>query len=69
MEQVPKEGRALDLDDVDIKDLLETGKVVLERSVLKEMMERHQSDHLFLRKAGHNYFNLLREKLKFGERA
>ncbi len=28
-----------------------------------------QSDHLFLRKVGHNYFSLLREKLKFGERA
>uniref|UniRef100_A0A8H7NK49 Large ribosomal subunit protein uL4m n=2 Tax=Bionectria ochroleuca TaxID=29856 RepID=A0A8H7NK49_BIOOC len=44
MEQVPWEGRALDLEDVDIKDLLETGKVVMERSVLKEMIERHQSD-------------------------
>ncbi|KAM5344723.1 hypothetical protein ACJ41O_010585 [Fusarium nematophilum] len=44
MEQVPREGRALDLEDVDVKDLLETGKVVLERSVLKEMIEQHQSD-------------------------
>ncbi|KAF4991713.1 hypothetical protein FDECE_13944 [Fusarium decemcellulare] len=44
MEQVPWEGRALDLEDVDVKDLLETGKVVLERSVLKEMIEQHQSD-------------------------
>lgn len=44
MEQVPWEGHALDLDDVDVKDLLETGKVVMERSVLKEMIERHQSD-------------------------
>lgn len=32
-------------------------------------VERHSSDHLFLRKVGHNYFSLLREKLKFGERA
>jgi NAD+ kinase len=32
-------------------------------------VERHPSDHLFLRKVGHNYFSLLREKLKFGERA
>jgi NAD+ kinase len=32
-------------------------------------VERHASDHLFLRKVGHNYFSLLREKLKFGERA
>lgn len=44
MEQVPTEGRALDLPDVDIKDLLETGKVVMERSVLREMIEQHQSD-------------------------
>lgn len=44
MEQIPGEGRALDYDDVDVKDLLETGKVVMERSVLKEMIERHQSD-------------------------
>ena len=28
-----------------------------------------ECDHLFLRKVGHNYFSLLREKLKFGERA
>lgn len=44
MEQVPREGRALDYEQVDVKDLLETGKVVLERSVLKEMIEQHQSD-------------------------
>lgn len=44
MEQVPWEGRALDLEDVDVKDLLEDGKVILERSVLKEMIDQHQSD-------------------------
>lgn len=44
MEQVPTEGRVLDLPEVDIKDLLETGKVVMERSVLREMIEQHQSD-------------------------
>ena len=32
-------------------------------------VERHSYDHLFLRKVGHNYFNVLKEKLKFGERA
>lgn len=32
-------------------------------------VERHDCDHLFLRKVGHNYFSLLKEKLKFGERA
>jgi len=32
-------------------------------------VSRDSSDHLFLRRAGYNYFNLLKEKLKFGERA
>jgi NAD+ kinase len=32
-------------------------------------VERHSADHLFLRKVGHNFFSLLKEKLKFGERA
>jgi len=32
-------------------------------------VDRHACDHLFLRKVGHNFFSLLREKLKFGERA
>ena len=32
-------------------------------------LERHARNHLYLRKVGHNYFSLLREKLKFGERA
>ncbi len=32
-------------------------------------IERHENDHLFLRKIGHNFFSLLKEKLKFGERA
>lgn len=32
-------------------------------------VERHPDDHLFLRKVGHNFFSLLKEKLKFGERA
>ncbi|KJZ71285.1 hypothetical protein HIM_09358 [Hirsutella minnesotensis 3608] len=44
MEQVPREGRALDLADVDVKDLLETGRVVMERSVLRDMILQHQSD-------------------------
>jgi large subunit ribosomal protein L4 len=44
MEQLPWEGRAMDQDDVDVKDLLGMGKVVMERSVLKELIERHQSD-------------------------
>jgi len=44
LEQVPWEGRALGLEDVDVKDLLEDGRIVMERGVLKEMIERHQSD-------------------------
>jgi NAD+ kinase len=32
-------------------------------------IERHTCDHLFLRKPGHNFFSLLKEKLKLGERA
>ena len=32
-------------------------------------VDRHAHDHLFLRKVGHNFFSLLKEKLKFGERA
>ncbi|KAG9252877.1 ribosomal protein L4 domain-containing protein [Emericellopsis atlantica] len=40
----PSEGRALDMEDVDVKDLLETGKVVMERSVLKELIKQHESD-------------------------
>lgn len=32
-------------------------------------VERDECDHLFLRKVGHNFFSLLRDKLKFGERA
>lgn len=32
-------------------------------------VDRHHCDHLFLRKVGHNYFSLLKEKLKLGERA
>ena len=31
-------------------------------------VERDECDHLLLRKPGHNYFSLLKDKLKFGER-
>ncbi|KAL2266500.1 hypothetical protein VTJ83DRAFT_5852 [Remersonia thermophila] len=37
-------GRALELDDVDVKDLLETGRIVIERSALREMIKMHSSD-------------------------
>lgn len=32
-------------------------------------VEREPTDHLFLRQVGMNYFSIIREKLKFGERA
>ncbi|KAI0133178.1 ribosomal protein L4 [Hypoxylon sp. NC0597] len=44
LNEVPNYGRALDIEDVDVKDLLETGRLVVEREALKEMIERHQSD-------------------------
>ncbi|KAI1375171.1 ribosomal protein L4 [Hypoxylon crocopeplum] len=42
--EVPNYGRALDVADVDVKDLLETGRLVVEREALMEMIESHQSD-------------------------
>ncbi|KAK4645836.1 54S ribosomal protein yml6, mitochondrial [Podospora bellae-mahoneyi] len=44
MEVAGENGRALELEDVDVKDLLETGRIVVERSALKEMIKRHRSD-------------------------
>ncbi|TRX88663.1 hypothetical protein FHL15_010429 [Xylaria flabelliformis] len=41
---VPNWGRALDVSDVDVKDLLETGRIVVERDALMHMIESHQSD-------------------------
>lgn len=33
------------------------------------LIKRSSKDHMVVRRPGHNYFSLLREKLKFGERA
>ena len=44
LEQIPRYGAALDVADVDVKDLLETGRLVVERAALLDMIERHQSD-------------------------
>ena len=44
LEQIPRYGNALEVADVDVKDLLETGRIVVERSALLDMLERHQSD-------------------------
>jgi large subunit ribosomal protein L4 len=43
-EVAAEDARALELEDVDIKDLLETGRLVIERTALKEMIKKHQSD-------------------------
>ena len=46
------------------------GKRVSELKAQDELIVRRAShNHLLLRKSTDNYFNLLREKLKFGERA
>lgn len=42
--EVPNWGRAIEVGDVDVKDLLETGRLVVEREALREMIETHQSD-------------------------
>ncbi|OTB07791.1 hypothetical protein M426DRAFT_317689 [Hypoxylon sp. CI-4A] len=44
LDEVPNYGRALDVEDVDVKDLLETGRLVVEREALLELIDRHQSD-------------------------
>jgi large subunit ribosomal protein L4 len=44
LEVAGEEGRALELNDVDVKDLLETGRIVIEAAALKEMIKQHQSD-------------------------
>ncbi|KAK3359297.1 ribosomal protein L4 domain-containing protein [Lasiosphaeria hispida] len=44
LEAADAEGRAMELEDVDVKNLLETGRLVIERSALKELIKKHQSD-------------------------
>lgn len=44
LDEVPNYGRALDVEDVDVKDLLETGRLVVEREALRELIDRHSSD-------------------------
>lgn len=43
-EAAGEHGRALELEDVDVKDLLETGRIVIERSALRDMIGQHKSD-------------------------
>jgi large subunit ribosomal protein L4 len=44
LHNAPEHGRALTTWDVDVKDLLETGRVVIEKSALDAILEEHQSD-------------------------
>ncbi|KAI5924683.1 50S ribosomal protein L4 [Camillea tinctor] len=44
LDLVPNYGRAMDTEDVDVKDLLTTGRIIVERSALLDLIERHQSD-------------------------
>jgi large subunit ribosomal protein L4 len=44
MEIAGENGRAMELEEVDVKDLLETGRIVIERQALKEMIKEHSSD-------------------------
>ncbi|KAI1420157.1 ribosomal protein L4/L1 family protein [Xylaria sp. FL1777] len=46
LDLVPSWGRALDVGDVDVKDLLETGRIIVEREALMHILESHQSDIL-----------------------
>ncbi|KAB8296192.1 hypothetical protein EYC80_008975 [Monilinia laxa] len=39
-----KDARVLDVKDVDVKDLLELSRVVIEKSALDHILEEHQSD-------------------------
>ncbi|KAF2502444.1 ribosomal protein L4 [Lophium mytilinum] len=39
-----EEGRALPWEDVDVKDLLEMGRIVVERGALARILEAHQTD-------------------------
>lgn len=46
LEDAREEGRALWVDDVDVKDLLTTKRLVVEKSALDWMLKRHQRDLL-----------------------
>ena len=44
MDGMGEDGRALYWEDVDVKDLLELGRIVVERGALERILEEHQSD-------------------------
>jgi large subunit ribosomal protein L4 len=45
-------GRALTVEEVDVKDLLELGRIVIEKSALDMILEEHQSDLVLKAKGG-----------------
>jgi len=44
LDEAPEDGRVLMLEEVDVKDLLETGRVVIEKKALDRMLGEHSSD-------------------------
>jgi len=44
VKDMPEDGRVLLLEDVDVKDLLELGRVIIEKRALDQMLADHQSD-------------------------
>ena len=44
MEEAGDEGRILTMEDVDVKNLLELGKIVIEKSALDWILSRHSTD-------------------------
>lgn len=44
LEEEGRDGRALTVEEVDVKDLLELGRVVVERAALERILREHESD-------------------------
>ncbi|KAL1881869.1 54S ribosomal protein yml6, mitochondrial [Diaporthe australafricana] len=44
LEVAKEHGTAMEMEDVDVKNLLEAGRIVMERSALNEILKMHRSD-------------------------
>ncbi|KAI1390996.1 ribosomal protein L4 [Hypoxylon trugodes] len=44
LDEEPNYGRALEVEDVDVKNLLESGRLIVEREALRQLLQEHQSD-------------------------
>ncbi|KAH6680215.1 50S ribosomal protein-like protein L4 [Halenospora varia] len=44
LEDAGDDGRVQQVDDVDVKDLLELGRIIIEKSALDQILREHQSD-------------------------